>query len=117
MWLGVNLTVHRWSLMCTNHTDMTAHSPAFLPSWVPFIYMWSAAQLGIVTYHTLWSNASRTVTHPCTNLAHYCLTSVIKHKMFSVYFKQLVSYPHGLKVFCIEHLICKTPWLTNMISA
>ena len=28
-WLGVNLMVHRWSLMCTNQIDMTAHTPAF----------------------------------------------------------------------------------------
>ena len=29
LWLSVNLMVHRWSLMCTNHTDMIAHTPAF----------------------------------------------------------------------------------------
>ena len=29
LWLGVNLMVHRWSLMCTNHIDMIAHTPAF----------------------------------------------------------------------------------------
>ena len=30
------------------------HTPQpFLPSQVPLIYMWSATQLGIVTYHTL----------------------------------------------------------------
>ena len=29
LWLGANPTVHRWSLMCTNHIDMTAHTPAF----------------------------------------------------------------------------------------
>ena len=29
LWLGMNPMVHRWSLMCTNHTDMTAHTPAF----------------------------------------------------------------------------------------
>ena len=29
LWLGVNLMVHRWSLMCANHIDMTAHTPAF----------------------------------------------------------------------------------------
>ena len=29
LWLGVNPTVHRWSLMCTNHIDITAHTPAF----------------------------------------------------------------------------------------
>ena len=27
--LGTNLIVHRWSLMCTNHIDVTAHIPAF----------------------------------------------------------------------------------------
>ena len=27
--LGVNLMVHRWPLMCTNHIGMTAHTPAF----------------------------------------------------------------------------------------
>ena len=29
LWLGVNLMVNRWCLMCTNHIDMTAHTPAF----------------------------------------------------------------------------------------
>ena len=29
LWLGANLMVHRWSLMCTNHIDMTAHTHAF----------------------------------------------------------------------------------------
>ena len=29
LWLGANPTVHRWSLMCTNHIDMIAHTPAF----------------------------------------------------------------------------------------
>ena len=29
LWLGTNLTVHRWSLMCANHIDMIAHTPAF----------------------------------------------------------------------------------------
>ena len=51
--LGVNLMAHRWSLMCTNHIDMTAHTPAFLLSQVPLVYMWSAAQLGLVMYHTM----------------------------------------------------------------
>ena len=46
-------------------------------------YMWSAAQLCIVTYHTLWSNTGRMVTHPCINHAHDCLTSVIKCEMFA----------------------------------
>ena len=31
LWLGRNLTVHRWSLMYTNHIDMTAYNPPFLP--------------------------------------------------------------------------------------
>ena len=44
--------VHTCSLMCINHIDMTAHTSAFLLSWVPLIYMWSAAQLGMVMYHT-----------------------------------------------------------------
>ena len=83
LWFGMNPMVHRWSLMCTNHIDMTAHTPAFLPSQVPLIYMCSAAQLGIVTYHTLWRNASRTVTHSCINWAHDYLTSVIKQKIFA----------------------------------
>ena len=25
----MNPTVHRWSLMCANHIDMIAHTPAF----------------------------------------------------------------------------------------
>ena len=29
LWLGTNLMVHRWSLMCANHIDMIAHTPAF----------------------------------------------------------------------------------------
>ena len=29
LWLGMNLLVHRWTLMSTNHMDMTAHTPAF----------------------------------------------------------------------------------------
>ena len=53
LWLGTNLTVHRWSLMCTNHIDMTEHTLAFLPSQVPLIYMWSTAQLGLVKNHTM----------------------------------------------------------------
>ena len=53
LWLGVNLMVHRQSLMCANHIDMTAHVPVFLTSWEPLIYMWSAAQLGLVTCHTM----------------------------------------------------------------
>ena len=53
LWLGINLMVHRWSLMCSNHKNMTAHTPAFLPSWVPLVYMWSAAQLGLVMYNTM----------------------------------------------------------------
>ena len=32
---------------------------------------------------TLWSNASRMVTHPCINWARDCLTSVIKCKTFA----------------------------------
>ena len=27
---GMNLTVHRWSLMCTNHIDMTAHTLCYV---------------------------------------------------------------------------------------
>ena len=29
LWLDTNPTVHRWSLMSTNHIDMTAHTPVF----------------------------------------------------------------------------------------
>ena len=29
LWLGMNPTVHGWSLMCINHIDMIAHTPAF----------------------------------------------------------------------------------------
>ena len=54
LWLGTNPMVHRWSLMCTNHIDMTAHTPAFFTkSGTAHIYMWSAAQLGLVMYHTM----------------------------------------------------------------
>ena len=52
--LGENLMVHRWSLMCTNHIDMTAYTPAFFNQvGYPHIYMWSAAQLGLVMYYTM----------------------------------------------------------------
>ena len=71
--------------------DSTSHS-LFILSQIPVVYMWSAAQLGIVMYHTLWSNAVRMVTHPCINQAHDCLTSVIKCKMFAPYY-----VPHTLK--------------------
>ena len=47
-----------------SHRHDSTHPNLFLPSWVPLVYMWSAAQLGIVMYDTLWSNAGRTVTHP-----------------------------------------------------
>ena len=52
MVVGHILTVHTCSLMCTNHIDTTAYTPAFLLSQVPLVYMWSTAQLGIVSYHT-----------------------------------------------------------------
>ena len=29
LWLGANLMVHRWPLMCANHIDMIEHTPAF----------------------------------------------------------------------------------------
>ena len=80
MVVGHILMVHTYSLMFTNHIDMTAHTPAFLPSWVPLIYMWSTVGHSHVAH--LWSNASGMITHPCINLAHDCLTSVIKHKTF-----------------------------------
>ena len=96
LWFGVSLMVCRWPLMCTNHIDMTAHTPAFLSSWVRLVYIYiyiyiymcvcvcvSAAQMGIVTYHTLWNNAYRMVTHPCINWAYDSLISMIKHKTFS----------------------------------
>ena len=54
LWLGMNPMVHRWSLMCANHIDMIAHSPAFFTKLgTTCIYMWSAAQLGLFTYHTM----------------------------------------------------------------
>ena len=54
LWLGMNPTVHRWSLMCANHIDMIAHTPAcFTELGTTCIYMWSTAQLGLVTYHTM----------------------------------------------------------------
>ena len=45
-WLGANPTFHRWSLMCTNHIGMTAHTPAFFTKSGTTLYMWSTAQLG-----------------------------------------------------------------------
>ena len=50
---------------------------------------------------TLWSNAGRTVTHPCINWARDCLTSVIKRKMFAPYY---VS-PQGNSYFICALLI------------
>ena len=45
LWLGVNLMVHRWSLMCTNHIDITAHTPAFFTELgtTPIYVEWSTA--------------------------------------------------------------------------
>ena len=75
----------KWALIFYAHrTDMTAHTQPFLLSWVQLIYMWSAEQLGIVKYHTLWSNAGGRVTHPCINWTHDCFTSVISHKTFTL---------------------------------
>ena len=53
LWLGTNLTVHRWSLMCTNHIDMTANTPDFFTELgTTCIYVeWSTA--GLVTCHTM----------------------------------------------------------------
>ena len=75
--------VHTCSLMCTNHIDMTAHTQAFFTkSGTTHIYVkHSTAWHRLVSY--LWSNAGRTVTHPCINQAHDCLTSVIKRKTFA----------------------------------
>ena len=47
-----------------SHRHDSTHPSLFLLSLVPLIFMWSVAQLGIVTYHTLWNDASRMVTHP-----------------------------------------------------
>ena len=70
--------VHMCSLMCTNHIDMTAHTPAsFTQSGTTCIYMEHGTAGHSLISH-LWSNASRTVTHPCINKAHDCLTSAIK---------------------------------------
>ena len=111
LWLGMNLTVHRWSLMSTCHIDMTAHTPAFLLSWVPFIGMhgvhilpkdvtkqanwqyWDSNPWCLDSVsHVLSTQPShhgshlgiapvRMVTHPSTNQAHDCLTLVIYHGM------------------------------------
>ena len=37
LWLVVHPTVYRWSLICTSHIDMTAHTAAFLLCWVPLM--------------------------------------------------------------------------------
>ena len=48
---------------------------------------------------TLWSNASRTVTHPCINRARDCLTSVIKHKTFApCYVSHMWIFPRWYKI-------------------
>ena len=82
MVVGHILMDHTCSLMCTNHRDMTAHTPDFLTkSGTNHIYVeHSTARHSLISH--LWSNASRTVTHPFINWDHDCLTSVIKHKMF-----------------------------------
>ena len=75
--------VHRWSLMCANHIDMIAHTPAFFTELGTTRIYVKCSTAGPKSHITLWSNASRTVTHPCINQAHDCLTSVIKHKTFA----------------------------------
>ena len=83
MVVGHILMVHTYSLMCTNHIDMTAHTPAFFnKSGTTHIYVeQSTAGHSLISH--LWSNARRMVTHPCINQGHDCLTSVIKCKAFT----------------------------------
>ena len=83
MMVGHIPTVHTCSFMGTNHKDMTAHVPAFFTELdTTHIYVeYSTAGHSLISH--LWSNASSTVTHPCINQAHDCLTSVIRHKTFA----------------------------------
>ena len=83
MVVGHILMVHTCSLMCTNHIDMTAHTPAFFPELgTAHIYVGlSTAGHSLISH--LWSKPGRMVSHPCINQVHACLTSVIKHKTFT----------------------------------
>ena len=47
------------------------------------LYICGVQHSSAQSHITLWSNAGRTVTHPCINRARDCLTSVIKHKTFA----------------------------------
>ena len=76
MVVGHILVAHTCSLMCTNHIPQP-----FLLSQVPLICMWQTAGHSHISY--LWSNASRMVTHTRINLAHDCLTLMIKRKTFA----------------------------------
>ena len=51
--LGANLTVQRWSLMCINHIDMAAHTPAiFTKLGTTHIYVeFSTAEPRHVSHH------------------------------------------------------------------
>ena len=74
MVVGHILMDHTYYLMCTNHRDMTAHTPDFLTdAGTTQIYVEHSTARHILISH-IWSNAGRMVTHPCTNRAYDCLT-------------------------------------------
>ena len=54
---------------------------------------------------TLWSNAGRTVTHPCINQAHDCLTSVIKRKTFAPCYVSPLTFQYMAKRFILMRCI------------
>ena len=83
LWLGANLMVRRWSLMCANHIDMIAHTPSLFYQVGYHSYICGVQHSWAKSRIILWTNAGRAVTHPCINQAHDCLTSVIKPKTFA----------------------------------
>ena len=82
--VGHILTVHTCSLMCTNHINMTAHTPVLFTELGTTLYIYVECSTDWHSHIShLWSNASRMVSHPCINWARDGLTSVIKRKPFT----------------------------------
>ena len=72
MVVGHILVVHTCYLMCTNHIDMTAYTPAFLTELGTTCIYVECSTAGHSHVSHLWSNAGRMVTHPCINQAYDC---------------------------------------------
>ena len=56
---------------------------------------------------TLWSNAGRTVIHPCINWGHDCLTSVIKHKTFAPCYVSAFHLHNNFTIIITTELLSK----------